>query len=88
MKLAGTAQDHGLAQNAIDRILDILADYPEIKRITLFGSRAKGLQRPTDKHRSEPAISDNSAPAAQVDGRRFFRFRFFVILFYVVASLS
>ncbi len=46
MKLAGTAQDHGLAQNAIDRILDILADYPEIKRITLFGSRAKGNYRP------------------------------------------
>lgn len=46
MKSADAAPGHGLAENTIDRILEVLADYPAVKRVTLFGSRAKGNYRP------------------------------------------
>lgn len=38
--------DHGLDQPTIRRIVDLLAEYPEIRRVILFGSRAKGNFRP------------------------------------------
>lgn len=36
----------GLPAETIRMILEILGDYPEIERVTLFGSRAKGNFRP------------------------------------------
>ncbi len=45
MTQAGTA-NHGLEQATIRCILDLLVEYPEIRRVILFGSRAKGNYRP------------------------------------------
>lgn len=38
--------NHGLDQPTVRRIVDLLAEYPEIRRVILFGSRAKGNFRP------------------------------------------
>lgn len=38
--------NHGLSQDSVDRIHRILAKYPEIKRVILYGSRAKGTFKP------------------------------------------
>ena len=37
---------HGLPASAIEKILGILADYPAIDQVILYGSRAKGNYRP------------------------------------------
>ncbi len=37
--------DTGLPAEAIERLLEVFADYPEIAAIRLFGSRAKGNYR-------------------------------------------
>lgn len=38
--------NHGLDKLTVRRIVDLLAEYPEIRRVILFGSRAKGNFRP------------------------------------------
>lgn len=45
MKAPGTTR-FGLPANGIEKILAILAEYPAIEKITLYGSRAKGNFRP------------------------------------------
>lgn len=37
---------HGLPESVIDKILGILAGYPAIEQVILYGSRAKGNYRP------------------------------------------
>ncbi len=37
---------HGLSQEVIDRIKGVLAEFPNVERAILFGSRAKGTQKP------------------------------------------
>jgi len=36
---------HGLPQEVINRIKGVLAEFPNIEQVILFGSRAKGTQR-------------------------------------------
>lgn len=38
--------NHGLSENTVDRIRDVLADFPEVEKAVLYGSRAKGTHRP------------------------------------------
>jgi uncharacterized protein len=38
--------NYGLDKATVRRILDLLAESPEIRRVILFGSRAKGNYRP------------------------------------------
>lgn len=45
MSLAAPGLRYGLPDSAIHQILDILWQYPEIERVWLFGSRAKGCFR-------------------------------------------
>ena len=45
MTAAQPTQDHGLPAKALNSILAVLADYPAIEQVTLFGSRAKGNYR-------------------------------------------
>ena len=45
MTAAQPTQGHGLPAKAINSILAVLADYPAIEQVTLFGSRAKGNYR-------------------------------------------
>jgi predicted nucleotidyltransferase len=40
---------HGLSRQTVERIQDVLAHFPEVRRAVLFGSRAKG----TAKHGSD-----------------------------------
>ena len=42
---AQTSQGHGLPAKALGSILAVLADYPAIEQVILFGSRAKGNYR-------------------------------------------
>jgi predicted nucleotidyltransferase len=37
---------HGLSQEVIDRIKGVLAEFPNVEQVILFGSRAKGTQKP------------------------------------------
>lgn len=37
---------HGLSQQVIDVIADVLAEFPDVEEAILFGSRAKGTHRP------------------------------------------
>ena len=37
---------HGLSQQTVERIQDVLTHHPEVGRAVLFGSRAKGTARP------------------------------------------
>lgn len=37
---------HGLSENTVDSIRDVLADFPEVEKAVLYGSRAKGTHRP------------------------------------------
>jgi predicted nucleotidyltransferase len=37
---------HVLPQNVVDRITEVLARFPNVERAILFGSRAKGTNRP------------------------------------------
>ena len=37
---------HGLSQQTVERIQDVLAHHPEVAKAVLFGSRAKGTARP------------------------------------------
>ncbi len=37
---------HGLSDQTVERIQDVLAHHPEVARAVLFGSRAKGTARP------------------------------------------
>jgi len=39
-------QHHGLSPQTITRIGEVLARFPEVEKVTLFGSRAKGTHRP------------------------------------------
>jgi uncharacterized protein len=41
------ASRYGLPEDAINKILLVLADYPGIERVILYGSRAKGNFRPS-----------------------------------------
>ena len=36
---------HGLSRQTVERIQDVLRDFPEVTRAVLFGSRAKGTAR-------------------------------------------
>lgn len=36
---------YGLPENAVEKILSVLVDYPAIQKIIIFGSRAKGNYR-------------------------------------------
>jgi len=36
---------YGLKQDTIDKIISVFAKYPQIKRVILYGSRAKGNYR-------------------------------------------
>lgn len=38
--------NHGLTATTVDRILSVLAHYPEVEKAVLYGSRAKGTYRP------------------------------------------
>lgn len=37
---------HGLSAQTLAKISDVLAGFPQVERAVLFGSRAKGVQRP------------------------------------------
>ncbi|MFB6259136.1 MAG: nucleotidyltransferase domain-containing protein, partial [Thiohalorhabdaceae bacterium] len=37
-----TTLDHGLPQHAVDRLRDVFRRWPQIERVILYGSRAKG----------------------------------------------
>jgi len=37
--------NHGLSANTVERIVSVLAHYPEIEKAVLYGSRAKGNYR-------------------------------------------
>jgi predicted nucleotidyltransferase len=37
--------NHGLSANTVERIMSVLARYPEIEKAVLYGSRAKGNYR-------------------------------------------
>lgn len=37
---------YGLAQHTIDHLRDFFAGYPAIERVVIYGSRAKGTERP------------------------------------------
>jgi hypothetical protein len=37
---------HGLNAQVVDQIVAVLARFPEIRKVVLFGSRAKGVQKP------------------------------------------
>ena len=37
--------NHGLTATTVDRILSVLAHYPEVEKAVLYGSRAKGTYR-------------------------------------------
>lgn len=39
--------NHGLSENTVDRIRDVLADFPDVEKAVLYGSRAKGNHRPS-----------------------------------------
>jgi len=36
---------HGLSQQTVERIQDVLEHFPEVRRAVLFGSRAKGTAK-------------------------------------------
>jgi len=36
---------HGLSRQVLERIQDVLAHFPEVRRAVLFGSRAKGTAK-------------------------------------------
>lgn len=37
---------HGLSETTVDRIRGVLAQFPEVEKAVLYGSRAKGTHRP------------------------------------------
>lgn len=37
---------HGLSAQTVARITGVLADFPEVRKAVLFGSRAKGIPKP------------------------------------------
>jgi predicted nucleotidyltransferase len=39
-------RDHGLPVSAVEKITTVLARFPEVDRVVLFGSRAKGTHKP------------------------------------------
>lgn len=41
-----TANRFGLPPSALDQLLEIIKGFPEVERVTLFGSRAMGTHRP------------------------------------------
>lgn len=46
MKPGQPSRGSGLSDEVIGRLLAVMAAYPEIRRVILFGSRAKGNCRP------------------------------------------
>lgn len=44
--MSATPQAFGLDHSVIDRIKDVLGQFPEIERAVIFGSRAKGTYKP------------------------------------------
>jgi predicted nucleotidyltransferase len=38
--------NHGLSEKTVERIRGVLARFPEVEKAVLYGSRAKGTQRP------------------------------------------
>jgi predicted nucleotidyltransferase len=38
--------NHGLSEATVERIRGVLADFPEVEKAVLYGSRAKGSHRP------------------------------------------
>jgi predicted nucleotidyltransferase len=38
--------NHGLSETTVERIREVLAHYPEVEKVILYGSRAKGSHRP------------------------------------------
>ena len=46
MSPGGPSAGYGLGKANLDRILSVLAGYPAITQVILFGSRAKGNYRP------------------------------------------
>lgn len=44
--MKGTQPASGLSEEAVDRMTEIFANYPEIEQVVLYGSRAKGNYRP------------------------------------------
>lgn len=39
-------RQHGLSASTLERIITVLARFPEVDRVLLFGSRAKGTHKP------------------------------------------
>jgi len=39
--------NHGLSESTVERIRDVLADFPDVEKAVLYGSRAKGNHRPS-----------------------------------------
>lgn len=39
-------EDFGLSQEIVDRILQVISTFPEVEKVILYGSRAKGTHRP------------------------------------------
>lgn len=37
--------DHGLPQHALERLRDVFRQWPQVERVILYGSRAKGTYR-------------------------------------------
>ena len=44
--MSAPPQAFGLDQSVIARIRDVLAQFPEIERVVIYGSRAKGTYKP------------------------------------------
>ena len=38
--------NHGLSESTVERIREVLANFPEVEKAVLYGSRAKGTHRP------------------------------------------
>lgn len=38
--------NHGLSDNTVERINQVLANFPQVEKAILYGSRAKGTHRP------------------------------------------
>lgn len=41
-----TTKGHGLSEETVAQIGKVLAQFPEVQKAVLFGSRAKGVQKP------------------------------------------
>ena len=66
------ARPYGLPRQALDRLLTVFRDWPQIERVTLFGSRARGDFRPGSDidlclHGASLGLSELLAIAGQID---------------------